>query len=109
MASQTFRHAAAAEAVSLFTDRLDALAKAHDILAEENWRSADCREVVERSLAPHRIGQRRFQISGPSLRLSARQALSLALALNEIATNAVKYGALRAPDGRIAISWEVMK
>jgi two-component sensor histidine kinase len=69
MASQTLGHAGAPEALNLFTERLNALAKAHDILAEENWRSADCREVVERSLAPYRSGQSQFQLSGPSQRL----------------------------------------
>jgi PAS domain S-box-containing protein len=107
MATQTLRDAAAPEALRLFMDRLNALANAHDILIEENWRSADCREVVERSLAPHRTGQGQIKMSGPSLRLSARQALALALALNELATNAAKYGALLGPGGRIEISWGV--
>lgn len=51
------------------------------------------------------MGEGRFSISGPDLMLSPRQALSLSLAVNELATNATKYGSLSAPGGKVDISW----
>jgi PAS domain S-box-containing protein len=106
MAGQTFR-GVEADRLQTFQARLVALGQAYDILTEENWRSADCREVVERSLMPHRTGEGRFGIGGPPLRLAARPALALALALNELATNAIKYGSLSTQGGRVDIGWGV--
>jgi PAS domain S-box-containing protein len=107
MAGQTFRGDEHREALDTFLSRMISLGQAHDILFQENWQSADCREIVEKSLSPHRTGRGHFRISGPRLRLASRQALSLALALNELATNAAKYGALSADEGRVDIVWSI--
>ncbi|HEY8335214.1 MAG TPA: HWE histidine kinase domain-containing protein [Tardiphaga sp.] len=106
IASQTFRTAATKEeARSIFDARLHALNHAHDILTRSSWTSASMPTVVDGALAPHRSGEGRIRASGPAVALTAKQALSLALALHELATNAAKYGALSVPGGTIAIDW----
>ena len=107
IASQTFRTATTKEeARTIFDARLHALNQAHDVLVRSSWTSAPIRTVVEGALAPHRSGDGRIAINGPALDLTAKQALSLALALHELATNATKYGALSVPDGTIDVSWD---
>ncbi|AVO43711.1 histidine kinase [Phreatobacter cathodiphilus] len=108
VANQTFRHADTLESArERFNDRIAALGEAHAILIQQEWTTAPIRAVVEGALAPHRQGTGRFTISGPPVMLSSRQALSLALAVNELATNAVKHGALRSDQGTVALSWSV--
>ncbi len=89
--------------------RLVALARAHDVLTRERWESADLADVVAQATAPHEAtgSAGRFVTTGPRLRLPPRIALSTAMALHELATNAVKYGALSRPEGRVAIDWSV--
>ncbi|MBX9991106.1 sensor histidine kinase [Phreatobacter oligotrophus] len=107
VANQTFRNAESLDAArARFADRVAALGEAHAILTQTEWTSAPILDVVEGALAPHRSGTGRFSVSGPPVMLSSRQALSLALAINELATNAVKHGALRQPEGQVSISWE---
>ncbi|MGG5890902.1 PAS domain-containing protein [Falsiroseomonas sp. HC035] len=88
--------------------RLLALAAAHDVLTREAWTGADVDEVVAGVLAPHggRVGGR-FRVSGPPLRLAPRAAMALSMALHELATNALKYGALSVPTGHVEVHWEV--
>ena len=88
-----------------FTDRLITLARAHDLLTRTSWSGAPIREVVEGGLAPHRTGRNRIDVSGPDLDLQPRQALGLSLAIHELATNAVKYGALVSASGSIDVTW----
>ncbi len=102
------RHFAAAptpRALQVYTDRIMALAKAHDIAKKSNWSNTRIGDVLEAALAPHRNGKGKFTVSGPELTVDPRQALSLTLAVNELATNAIKYGSLSSPDGRVDISW----
>ncbi len=77
------------------------------MLTRESWEGAELAEVVKDALAPHDGPQPRFAASGPAVRLPPRIALSIAMALHELATNAVKYGALSVPAGRVALSWRV--
>ena len=107
IASQTFRTASTKEeARTIFDARLRALNHAHDVLVQSSWTSAPIRTVVEGALAPHRTGDGRIAIDGPTVDLTAKQALSLALALHELATNATKYGALSVPGGTIDVRWD---
>jgi two-component sensor histidine kinase len=88
--------------------RLMALAAAHDVLTRESWQGADLHEVLRTALAPFGgFAGNRFNISGPGLRLQPRAALSLSIALHELATNALKYGALAVSTGKVALHWDI--
>jgi two-component sensor histidine kinase len=88
--------------------RLLALSRAHDVLTRESWEGADLVEVVANALKPYEIpGQSRFHIKGPHVRVTPRMSLALAMALHELATNAVKYGALSNKTGSVEVSWEL--
>ncbi|HEU5016808.1 MAG TPA: GAF domain-containing protein [Pseudolabrys sp.] len=105
IAAQTFRETDLDSKVrSKFDDRLVALSKAHSILTQQNWEGADIREVMAQTLQPH-AGPDRFRIQGPPIRLTPKAALTLSMALHELATNAVKYGALSNGTGRVNINW----
>ncbi|AWN53776.1 PAS domain-containing protein [Methylobacterium sp. 17Sr1-1] len=99
----------AAGAKTAFEARLIALARVHDVLTRESWEGAELAEVVKDALAPldGPGAPSRFAVGGPALRLPPRIALSIAMALHELATNAVKYGALSVPAGKVALSWSV--
>lgn len=89
--------------------RLLALSRAHDVLTRESWDGADLFEVVEKALEPYQVsGEKRFHIMGPHVRVTPRMSLALAMALHELATNAVKYGALSNKKGMINVSWNVL-
>ena len=105
IANQTFRGDANISPLEAYRARITALAKAHEIAKNSNWSNARIRQVLEGALAPHRTGEARFSLSGPDVMLAPRQALSLSLAINELATNATKYGSLSAPGGKVDISW----
>lgn len=108
IAAQTLGHASTLEeAREAFGSRLINLSKAHDVLTRESWQSADLREIVADTVRPHAGGENRFQIGGPSIRLSPSAALAVAMALHELSTNAAKYGALTSESGRILIAWQI--
>jgi PAS domain S-box-containing protein len=107
--SQTLRNAATAQsAKDALEGRLLALSRTHDVLTRENWESAELREIVAQAVEPYRgHGKDRFHLEGTRVRLPPRMALALAMALQELATNAVKYGALSNATGTIRITWKV--
>ena len=107
IASQTLRNAPSMqEAQQSLEARLFALARVHGVLTDESWAGANLSEIVDQAIAPYRDAETRFQCHGPDIRLSPKAALALAMALQELATNAVKYGALSNAVGKISISWE---
>ncbi|PWS36748.1 hypothetical protein DFH01_16595 [Falsiroseomonas bella] len=90
--------------------RLRAMAKAHSLLSRSRWEGAGLRSLVEEELHPHlgaEGGMPRIGIVGPDIRLRPKAALAVSLALHELATNAVKHGALSVPAGRVQVSWRV--
>lgn len=109
IALQTLGQSEAGRAgVEHFQARLLALAKAHELLTASRWAGTCLRDVVEMAIGPglgH--GLERFSVDGPPVRLCPRPSLALSMALHELYTNAVKYGALSAPEGRIQIHWRV--
>ncbi len=104
LAQQSFRGGGVSVDVrSSFEGRLAALAAAHDLLTGRNWEGAELRELVVAVVAAH-CGDR-LAIDGPPVQLPPRLAVTLALALHELCTNAVKYGALSVDAGRVAVVW----
>jgi PAS domain S-box-containing protein len=90
------------------TNRLMAVSEAHNVLVHENWAGADLSTIVHQALAPHEhLGGSRFTVDGPAVRLSPQQAVSIALTLHELATNALKYGALSVPAGHVELLWNL--
>jgi len=85
-----------------FQGRLQALARAHDLLTRKSWEQVQLSEVVDCVMQGD--GASRAALKGPPALISARAAVSLALALHELATNALQHGALSAPGGRLEIS-----
>lgn len=104
IASQTFKDASA-EAHARFGARLAALGKALDLLTTRDWDRVAAADVVMRALAPFDSGQR-SNVVGVDALLSSDSSLILALALHELATNAVKYGAWSNGEGRVTVAWE---
>ncbi len=109
MAAQALRGAHnTSEAQEIFDSRLVALSKAHDILTQRSWEGASLRRIVD-NVAPHSgQGMERFEICGPDLQVSPKYALALALALHELCTNAIKYGALSNTEGKVEIAWSLI-
>lgn len=107
IASQTFRAASdPVEARAAFIDRLAALGSAQDLLTQTTLTGARLADIVADAFRPHgREGQ--VTAAGPDVDLSPRCALALSLALHELTTNAIKYGALSADGGRVTVNWTV--
>ena len=94
--------------VSIIEGRIKALSRAHALLSNSRWQGADLDQLVDEELAPYRSTHAgRLSISGPKVLLEPTKAQTLALALHELATNAVKYGALSAASGQLAVAWEL--
>ena len=109
IASQTLRGAQTVpEAREALLSRITALAAAHDILTREQWDGVGIAEVAKGVLDVLHDGVRgRVQLSGHDVRLTPRAALSLSMAFHELGTNALKYGALSSPEGRVRVNWTV--
>jgi two-component sensor histidine kinase len=108
IATQTLQSAASKEeAKATLVKRLSALGNAHSVLTGASWVGAPIRAVIEGALSPFEsVSGGRISIEGPPLELSATQSLSLSLAIHELATNAVKYGALCRDTGHVTLSWQ---
>jgi len=91
-----------------FTARLMALSRAHDVLTRQRWEGADLKDIAAGAVQPFDVEGGRFVMKGPSVWLEPQTALALAMAWHELATNAVKYGALSAAGGKVDLSWGVM-
>lgn len=92
------------EARKIFEGRLLALAGTYRQLTKSNWNGVSLSEIVHLTLEPFAA---RTEIDGPDLMLSPKNAQNFSLALHELATNALKHGALSSPDGKVSISWTV--
>jgi PAS domain S-box-containing protein len=110
ISSQTLRDEVPfATARESFNARLMALARAQDVLMHGSWTTASLRELVAAAANLHGTGDRqRFHFAGPDITVGPRAALAFALVLHEMCTNAVKYGALSVPQGRVSVLWETI-
>ncbi len=91
-----------------FVDRIHGLARSHDLLVRGDWRGVLLEDLVQSHLEPFGIEEQRISIEGPTLEIRPEAAQSIGLALHELATNAIKHGALnKTANGRLAISWRV--
>lgn len=105
LATQSFKDAPA-ELRRAFEGRLFALSRTHNQLTRSNWSAADLETLVREILEPFaETSSGRLTIAGPAVTLLPRTALILSMMLHELATNAVKYGALSVPAGQLAITW----
>lgn len=111
IAAQTFRpdddpSGQTRRAREVFESRLVALSRAHDVLTRENWDGAGLHAIVREATLPYRaLEHDPFLVEGRPLRLSSKMALTMAMALHELSTNAAKYGALSVPTGTVSITW----
>lgn len=109
IADQTFRNSGLDPSIQrTFAARLVSLSNVHAVLTQRSWDSADLHELVAAAVGPHRSPEKdRFEIQGPILRLGPMAAVALSMAVHELCTNAIKYGALTADSGRVEIAWTV--
>jgi PAS domain S-box-containing protein len=108
IASQSlYRARNPSEFVAGFNGRLQALARAHDLLTQTNFEGTEITRLIREQVLLNDAGHSRVTCSGPPLVLEAQTALQLALVLHELATNARKYGALSVPAGRLSVEWEI--
>jgi two-component sensor histidine kinase len=96
------------EFVRHFSQRIQALAASHDLLARSEWKSIAILDLVRAQLGHFQeLMDRRISLTGPSLNLSVSAAQCIGMVVNELATNAVKHGALSNQEGRVEIAWRV--
>ena len=106
IAAQTFRNSGVdINAREVFEARLLNLSNAHTSLTHENWDSVELGDLIRSTLQPY--NRERFSVSGPSIRVLPKSAVALSMAIHELGTNAVKYGALSAEEGLVVIDWAV--
>ncbi|WP_395672629.1 HWE histidine kinase domain-containing protein [Phenylobacterium sp.] len=113
IASQTLRSAADAAAFrAAFEARLLALSQTHNLLTDAGWEAASLIDILRLEMTPHaagKPGEARFLIDADrDVRLTPKAAVALGMAFHELATNAVKYGALSTPTGRVSVRSRVM-
>ena len=89
-----------------FGRRLQGLAASHDVLVRNSWQGAPLAALVRQQLVPFEdIQSSRVDVTGPDIIVTAEAAQAIGLAIHELATNAIKYGALSVPAGKVKISW----
>lgn len=97
------------EAIADLNGRLKALARSNDIAARPRSANAGVAELVAEIVEPFRAGSAaaQFMIDGPDVHLSEKDAVAVGMALHELCTNAMKYGALKTATGRVSIAWSM--
>jgi PAS domain S-box-containing protein len=113
LSRQTMRKSGSLDAfMGTFEERLGALSRVQSMLAEIDFGDVSLRALIEAELAAHGGGAlqtSKIEIEGPDVKLAATAAQALALGIHELATNAVKYGALAQAGGKLAVVWSLMR
>jgi PAS domain S-box-containing protein len=109
IAEQSFsREQPVEHACQAFRERIRALGRTHERLAEASWSGVSFEAILLDELAPYRRADgRNIYISGPLVKLTPKQALTLGMAIHELTTNAAKYGALSTDQGNVHVDWRV--
>jgi two-component sensor histidine kinase len=109
IASQSLRNVQGAEhAQHAIEGRLLALGRAHDLLLQARWSSADLGKIVRGATeAFDNPADPKFSIEGPDIQMTSGAVIAVAMTLNELCTNTTKFGALSVPEGRVDIAWTV--
>lgn len=107
LARQTLRSSDDKESfVESFTDRLQALSRAHVLLTRRMWKNADLHGLAAEAVAPL-PGKDRISISGPDIVMTPESSVAMLLAIHELGVNATKFGALSRPGGHVDLTWSV--
>ena len=112
IAGQTLRGKTDATIYQGFERRLLALSDVHSLLARANWGQLGLRDMIEQVLQPWGSNGQpdsRYNITGENIPMQPKTALSLAMVMHELASNAVKYGALSNDDGQLDINWRIVE
>ncbi len=107
--SQSLQHAdTLPQASAAILGRLQALAIAHDLLLRNEWLETNGRVIIEEAVAAYRglDNSSPYTLSGEDFTIGSTSAVSLSMILNELSTNAIKYGALSVKDGMVSIVWK---
>jgi len=98
--------------VQVFADtllqRVKALAAGHSLLDGQQWGPTDLRAIITTQLSAHDGTGERFDVEGPPVMISPNDALTIGLAIHELATNATRYGALSTDEGRVNVRWHIL-
>lgn len=94
------------EFMERFSDRITSLARTHSLVTKAQFSGADIRDIIIGEIKPYDAEMKRVSLEGPPLRIPTETALTFGMAVHELVTNAVKYGALSNADGKIAIGWK---
>jgi two-component sensor histidine kinase len=93
------------ELVQALDQRIQSMADAHTMLSQSHWRGVSLADLVRRQLAPYAT-ETNIVIDGPDITLTAAPTQALAMVLQELVTNAVKYGSLSTPYGKVSVNWD---
>jgi two-component system, chemotaxis family, CheB/CheR fusion protein len=109
LATQTLKRSTSLDAFAeTFLGRLKALTSSYSLLASQNWLTVDLETLILEETGPFAAKDHaKIRARGPSVRLAPPSALAIGMALHELATNALKYGALSIPEGHVEINWRV--
>jgi two-component system, chemotaxis family, CheB/CheR fusion protein len=104
IASHTMVHASTPEAFNeSFNARLNSMGRAYALMTRGSWSDVSLENLIRAEVEP--FGAEKFRLSGPEIKLAPEMCLSLAMVIFELATNAVKYGALSRPEGKVELVW----